>query len=88
MYYYINSFPIEKFVPDINIPDEKYIISSFYDVYMLTKQINMSDEVHHLLLKRYSQEEDYMIHRLMGMQIINENIKNGMIIINLSTKKI
>ena len=88
MLYYINLYPTESFTPDIDISDDKYIESSFYDVYMMVLQLmsyNPDIHLHHLLLKHFTQEENYMIHRLMSDYIIDES--KTFIIINLNVSK-
>lgn len=78
MYYCTNP---EKFESD-ELRDDDYFVSSFYDIYMFVQ-----DEVkkpHKILLKRYSQEEDYMIHRLLKKYIISENIDTRTIVLEIN----
>jgi len=77
MYYCTNP---EKFESE-DLCNDDYFISSFCDIYTLIHE-NIK-KPYQMVLKRYTLEEDYMLHRLLGQYIVSENMYDRVIIINL-----
>jgi len=77
MYYCTNP---EKFESE-DLHNDDYFVSSFYDIYTLIQE-NIK-KPYQMVLKRYTPEEDYMVHRLLKMYIVYENMYDKVIIIDL-----
>jgi len=85
MYYCTNPDKIKNITKDEYLyDDDDYYVSSFYEIYCsFAEKIPTGLKHDQILLRRYTPEEDYMIHRMLGKHIINEDIVNKIIILKI-----